>query len=324
MIDGYARTIDYVRISVTDRCNLRCLYCMPKEGVASVPHEAILTYDEIVRLTRILAELGVKKVKLTGGEPLVRKGIAELVRLMKELPGIEQVTLTTNGVCLADQMDALVQAGIDGINVSLDTLDPQEFQRLTGTDRLEEVMEGLQAALSYPQIPLKINCVSMEENRSGLWKMADLARQFPLHVRYIEMMPIGLGRQFSCCREEVLLQELEAHYGNSVPSMEKLGNGPGHYYSFAGFRGKVGFISAVSHKFCTSCNRIRLTSQGCLKTCLQYDMGADLRTLLRTGASDLEIRACILQAVQEKPQGHCFTEPQTAHTDTRIMAQIGG
>ena len=324
MIDGHGRTIDYVRISVTDRCNLRCVYCMPKEGVAPVAHESILSYDEIAALAEAFAALGVRRIKLTGGEPLVRKGIADLTARLKQIPGIEQVTVTTNGVLLGELMEPLASAGIDGINVSLDTLSPEVFRRITRRDTFAQVMEGLQAALLYPQIPLKINCVPMGLRDQNVTQLAELARRHPVHVRYIEMMPIGLGRQFDFRSEDELLCELQRQYGAYQPCGEALGNGPAHYYSFPDFQGRIGFISAISHKFCGTCNRVRLTSQGYLKTCLQYDVGTDLRALLRSGAPQEALCAAIREAIGQKPVGHQFTKVPGEHAEQHVMAQIGG
>lgn len=324
MIDGYGRNIDYIRISLTDRCNLRCVYCMPEEGIEPVCHSDILTYDEILCLAELFASLGFKKIKLTGGEPLVRKDAAKLAGQMKQIPGIEQVTLTTNGILLADAMEDLAQAGIDGINLSLDTLSPKIFQQITRRDQFEKTMEGFQAALNYPQIPLKINCVPMGIEGQNILELAELARKYPVHVRYIEMMPIGLGSQFEFCSEDSILEGLRKKYGEYKVYEKQLGNGPGHYYQFEGFKGKIGFISAISHKFCESCNRVRLTSQGYLKTCLQYDVGTDLRKLLREGAEDEVIRQAVMDAVQRKPVSHQFVEGAGEHREEKIMSQIGG
>lgn len=324
MIDGNGRTIDYLRISIIDRCNLRCVYCMPEGGVESVPHTEILSYEEIIKLVKAFAGLGFRKIKLTGGEPLVRKNVAHLVKEMKDIDGIEQVTLTTNGILLAETMDALAEAGIDGINLSLDTLNPKVFQKITRRDSFEKVMEGFQAALKYPQIPLKVNCVPMGIEDQEVLEMAELARKHPVHVRFIEMMPIGLGKQFGFYSEESILQGLKERYGDYVPYEESLGNGPGHYYTFSGFQGKIGFISAISHKFCESCNRVRLTSQGYLKSCLQYDIGTDLRKLLREGADEKTLRYAIEETILRKPVGHQFGSQPENHAEEHMMAQIGG
>ena len=324
MIDGYGRNIDYVRISITDRCNLRCVYCMPEDGVEAVSHLEILNYDEIERLTRIFASLGIYKIKLTGGEPLVRRGVADLVKRMKAIEGIEQVTITTNGIELARQMEELAEAGIDGINLSLDTLNPDVFEKITRRRSFDHVMEGFRAALKYPEIPLKINCVPMGMEGQNVVELAELAREYQVHVRYIEMMPIGLGKQFDFCSEDSILRELQKRYGNYEICNEVLGNGPGHYYSFSGFKGKVGFISAISHKFCASCNRVRLTSQGYLKTCLQYEIGTDLKEMIRKNVSDEQLREEIRKTIDRKPVGHQFTESPKENGETHTMSQIGG
>lgn len=324
MIDGNGRKIDYLRISIIDRCNLRCVYCMPEDGVDSVSHVEILSYEEILDLARRFAELGFQKIKLTGGEPLVRKNAAKLVKELKNIQGIEQVTLTTNGILLAENMDELAKAGIDGINLSLDTLNPEVFQKISRRDSFAKVMEGFEAALKYPHIPLKVNCVPMGIEGQNVLEMAELARKYPVHVRFIEMMPIGLGRQFEFCGEESILQGLKEKYGDYVPYEKSLGNGPGHYYAFPEFQGKIGFISAISHKFCESCNRVRLTSQGYLKTCLQYDIGTDLKKLLREGAEEETLRKAIEEAILRKPIGHQFGSRPAEHAEEHIMAQIGG
>ena len=324
MIDGYGRTIDYIRISVTDRCNLRCTYCMPEKGTLSVPHEEILSYEEIIDLAGIFASLGIHKIRLTGGEPLVRKNLSFLVRKLKKVSGIHQVTLTTNGIFLYDQMDELAAAGIDGINISLDTLNPQLFEKLTRRNGLEDVLQGFHKALEYPQIPLKINCVPMGIEGQNITDMAMLAKKYPVHVRFIEMMPIGLGKQYEGQSEEAVLRELKLRFGECQNSENVPGNGPGHYYQFEGFCGKIGFISAVSHKFCDSCNRVRLTSGGFLKPCLQYETGTDLKKLLRQNESEACIRAAIEDTIRKKPHGHQFGKKQDGNSENRMMWQIGG
>lgn len=324
MIDGHGRDIDYLRISLIDRCNLRCVYCMPEDGVDMVPHEEILTYEEVLRLVKVFANLGFRKIKLTGGEPLVRKEVVKLVREIKAIPGIGKVTLTTNGTLLADVMDELADVGIDGINLSLDTLNSEVYKKIVRRDQFEKVMEGFQAALKYPQIPLKVNCVPMGMEGQDILQMAELARKYPVHVRFIEMMPIGLGKQFGFCSEDEILQGLKERFGEYVPYEKKLGNGPGHYYSFDGFQGKIGFISAISHKFCDSCNRVRLTAQGYLKTCLQYDIGVDLKKLLREDAGEEALIDAINEAIYKKPVGHQFGSEVKEHGEAHMMAQIGG
>ena len=324
MIDRFGRKIDYVRISVTDRCNLRCCYCMPEEGVPMVDHEDILRYGEIVKLAEIFASLGIEKIKLTGGEPLVRKDLWQLTKKLKEIPGIRQVTLITNGILLKEQMRELAQAGIDGVNISLDTLREEEYYQISRRRELKRAWEGFQEALKYPEVTVKINCVPMGQDTESLLEIGALAKDYPVHVRFIEMMPIGLGKEWKGKTEKEIKELLENRFGRCRPLQGVLGNGPGHYISFEGFQAKIGFISAVSHKFCSSCNRIRLTSQGYLKSCLQYDIGEDLREPLRRGEPEEKIKALIVKAIEKKPEGHMFGLANKENQEQKIMSQIGG
>ena len=336
MKDQFNREIDYLRISVTDRCNLRCTYCMPEEGVVPIDHKEILTFDEIVRICRIASTLGVSKIKLTGGEPLVRKGLPELVREIREIPGIREVTMTTNGILLTEQMAALYAAGIGRVNVSLDTLDAEEFHHITRWGNLEDVLRGIDEVLKYPSVTLKLNCVPVTVREETILSLVEMARNRKLHVRFIEVMPIGEGTAAEknaesadpelsgADRESQIKEILTAHYGALKPSDAVLGNGPSHYYEIDGFEGKVGFISAVSHKFCDRCNRIRLTSDGYLKTCLQYDIGCDLKKLMRDGAGDEAVRQAIELAVARKPKEHAFSKAYVEHAEGRCMSRIGG
>ena len=326
MIDRCGRNIDYLRISVTDRCNLRCIYCMPEEGVQHVERSLILQEEEILRICRVMAELGIRKIKLTGGEPLVRPRMPLLVEKLKNMPGIEKVTLTTNGVLLKDQMSDFARARLDGFNISLDTLDASVYRQLTRRDEIEAVRRGLRTAIQKGRMQIKINCVpvlGIEEQK--LLEVAELAKNHNVHVRFIEMMPIGMGTQFAFVKEDALKHALEEAFGTFTPCGDVAGNGPCHYFAVPGFQGRIGFISAVSHKFCSECNRIRLTSEGFLKTCLQYDNGVELKTILRGGGTDEDLRRAIGQALAEKPKGHSF-EKKTEFTDRehRGMSQIGG
>ena len=301
MIDGFNRTIDYIRLSVTDRCNLRCRYCMPPDGISCLPMREILTYEEIEHLCRIFADLGIRKVKITGGEPFVRKNICHLIRRIKQIPGIDSVTLTTNGTLALQHLEELKAIGIDGINFSLDTLQPTVFHQITGRNGLEEVLAAINRAVSL-QIPnIKINCVPVRDfNLPEIPDIAALAKNYPVHVRFIEMMPIGLS-----------LEPIDGIFGN----------GPAHYYHIPGFIGHIGFISAMSHMFCDKCNRIRLTTDGQLKTCLFYENGTDLKYLIRNNCSDEELRQQVCLALQSKPQHH---EISSLPPELRGMSQIGG
>lgn len=324
MKDKHGRDIDYLRISLTDRCNLRCIYCMPEEGVKSLSHDEILTYDEILRICRCGAELGIRKIKLTGGEPLVRKGCPGLAKQIKAIPGIEKVTLTTNGILLGEQLDELMDAGIDAINISLDTLDQELFKKVTRRDGLDKVFEGIEAALAYPGFLLKINSVPIIKEKENFIAVAGLAKKYPIHVRFIEMMPIGFGKQFPFQDEESIKAVLEEAYGPMHAVNERYGNGPCHYYEIAGFKGKIGFISAMTHKFCSQCNRVRLTSEGFMKGCLQYQKGTDLRGLMRGCCTDSELKKAIYQVIWNKPVSHNFYQTKTEQDEIRGMSQIGG
>ena len=334
MRDQFGRNIDYMRISVTDRCNLRCIYCMPEEGVPCVSHSDILTFDEIRRICGIGAELGISRIKLTGGEPLVRRGLPGLLGMLKKIPGIEQVTLTTNGILLKDNINELVSNGLDAVNISIDTLDPEYYHKITRRGGIEEVLSGLDAALSYPALKVKVNCVPLKGMPEETYvQLASLAKDRDVDVRFIEMMPIGLGKEYCGVSGQEIYNILKERFGEAERCNGKFGNGPAVYVQFSGFQGKIGFIDAVTHKFCSTCNRVRLTSEGRLKLCLQYETGIDMRSLLRNGADDKVIRQEMRRVIYEKPACHHFADgrPDTPASlsgdeklETRDMSQIGG
>ena len=323
MKDLYGRTIDYLRISVTDKCNLRCKYCMPAEGVPCVAHKDVLTLEEIARVARVMAGMGLKKVRLTGGEPLVRKNITELLRQLHGMPGIEHLALTTNGVRLAEMLPELIEAGLDHVNISIDALDSEIFKHIAGSDHLQEVLAGMDAAYDRG-LTVKLNCVPVRELNPGEpVKLAELARDRKMDVRFIELMPIGQGRLYTGIPTEELLESLEAVYGKA----EKLpydGEGPAQYYRFQGFAGRIGFISPISHKFCADCNRLRLTAEGRLKLCLYYKDDIDLRELLRNGATDEQLQEAVQNALMQKPKEHSFGKSDIQGTEQKRMNQIGG
>lgn len=307
MIDRYGRKIEYMRVSVTDRCNLRCIYCMPEEGIEYVPHSEILTYDEIARICRIASEIGITKIKLTGGEPLVRRGLAELVKMLKSNSKTEQVTLTTNGTLLKDSISELVENGLDAVNISLDTLNESRYREITRGGSLAQVLEGIEASLAFENLPVKINCVPLKDaDEEEYLKIAGIAKKSRVDVRFIEMMPIGLGSCYAGRSGNDTLKMLSGVFGEPRTDRLPAGNGPAQYVRFPGFEGRIGFISAITHRFCGQCNRIRLTSEGCLKTCLQYSAGADLRKELRAGSDDSRICALMKKMIYEKPAGHQF------------------
>lgn len=328
MIDGFGRTIDYLRISVTDKCNLRCKYCIPEGGIELIPHEELLSLEELYRVVRIMEKLGIKKVRFTGGEPLVRKNLIKLIEDVGSLPGIEELAMTTNGVLFAEQVEELKKAGLTSVNISLDTLDRERFLAITGTDAGRQVLDAIQKAVNSG-IKVKINCVPCRElNEEDIVDLAALSMENDVDVRYIELMPLGCGKYFHGILTDEILQKLEMQYGKATPSAMQCGSGPARYYEFENFMGRIGFISPMSHKFCSECNRVRLTAEGRLKLCLHYDTGIELKPLLRGGYSDEEIRTAILEAVNQKPKAHKFAQEtknvSVENSDSRRMVQIGG
>ena len=327
MRDQFNREIEYARISVTDRCNLRCRYCMPANGVSKLPHGEILSFEEIIRVAEILARLGIRKIRLTGGEPLLRKNLPILVRELKSLRGIEIVTLTTNGVLLEKFASDLITFGIDGINVSLDTLDAFEFGKITRRGTFAEVHRGIQFLFDVGFGNIKLNCVPLRGvNEDNIVALAALAKDHNLKVRFIELMPFGCASRsgFVGMTSAEIISKLENHFNKLIPyEGEKFLQGPAKYFSIKNFVGQIGFIDALAHKFCGSCNRIRLTAEGFLKACLCYDTGADVKKLLRSGASDEELLAVIRETIYRKPLEHSFEKNSVAR-DARQMYQVGG
>lgn len=324
MLDQYNRKIDYMRISVTDKCNFRCTYCMPKEGIKTLQHEELLHFEEIERIVRSAVELGVRRIKITGGEPLVRRGVIRLISSIHKIPGIEEITLTTNGYRLSEYLPDLLEAGVTGINISLDTLNRERFQQITGSDALEKVLQSIEDTLKSGISNVKINCVLMNINREDWSEVAGLARRYPIHVRFIEMMPIGKGTSYLGVTQNQIKKRLEAAYGNLTPCSERLGNGPAEYYQAEGFRGRIGFISAMSHEFCDSCNRFRLTIDGYVKLCLNCESKINLRDFMRQGVSDQELTDFLQQAIYHKPRCHGFENQDKSDKEVRQMASIGG
>lgn len=329
MFDQYQRKIEYVRISLTDRCNLRCRYCMPEEGIQKMRHEDILTFDEILRIVRALAVLGVRKVRLTGGEPLVRRNIAELVREIHKIEGIEQIALTTNGVLLADMADELVEAGLTGVNISLDTLKAATFADITRRPVFSRVEAGIEAVHEAGLTDVKFNCVPMQGiNEEELPALVEhFTHLRPWKFRFIELMPIGCA--YEAGLKGIPMAEvrsiLEKALGHLRPMQPAKGvYGPAVYYQAEGFRGQIGFIDAMEHKFCSSCNRVRLTAEGFLKLCLNAKTGLDLRTLLRSGIGDENLRLALQQAIYHKPEEHFFKTSSYEEKDSRAMYQVGG
>lgn len=323
MLDRYGRVINYLRISVTDRCNLRCCYCMP-EGVQDVGMKNILTFEEIWEIVRTGVSLGITHIRITGGEPLVRKGCVNLIRGIREIPGVETITMTTNGVLLGNYAKQLKEAGVDGVNISLDTLDPEEFFKITGKRELQEVLAGIRA-VKTAGLPVKLNAVNRKE--LDPIPLVRYAQEENLPIRFIEMMPVGYGKKYVGRSNEELRETLEAVCGNAEcmtnrEELSRMGSGPAVYYQFSDLKVPVGFISAIHGKFCDTCNRVRLTAEGYLKLCLCYDEGEDLRRVLREGEKE-NLRTIMEQTIFRKPAAHCFEHPAEM-TETHEMVKIGG
>lgn len=326
MIDQFGRKIEYARISLTDRCNLRCRYCMPECGVKKIPHAEILSLEEVLHVAEVFARLGIKKIRLTGGEPLLRKNLPLLIRNLKGIAGIEQVTLTTNGVLLKTFARELIATGLDGINLSLDTLDDKTFEHLTRRKTFANVREGLQTLLDE-RFSLKINCVPLRGiNDQEILQLATLAKDNPIKVRFIELMPIGCAYESGLrgISTAELFATLEDNFGELIPVRDKNPlQGPAQYFKPKNFVGQLGFIDAMEHKFCSSCNRIRLTAEGFLKTCLSFDVGLDIKKLLRAGVDDEELTKKIRETIYHKPKEHSF-KGAAEFRDSRQMYQVGG
>ena len=323
MLDRYGRVINYLRISVTDRCNLRCCYCMP-EGVQDVGMKNILTFEEIWEIVRTGVSLGITHIRITGGEPLMRKGCVDLIRGIREIPGVETITMTTNGVLLGNYGKQLKEAGVDGVNISLDTLDPEEFYKITGKRELQEVLAGIRAAKTAG-LPVKLNAVNRKE--LDPIPLVRYAQEENLPLRFIEMMPVGYGKKYVGRSNEELRETLEAVCGKAEcmtnrEELSRMGSGPAVYYQFSDLKVPVGFISAIHGKFCDTCNRVRLTAEGYLKLCLCYDEGEDLRRVLREGEKE-NLRTIMEQTIFRKPAAHCFEHPAEM-TETHEMIKIGG
>jgi GTP 3',8-cyclase len=324
--DGHGRPIGDVRISVTDRCNFRCQYCMPAEGLPWLDREALLTYEEVARLVAILSEMGVHDVRLTGGEPLVRKALWRLVEAIDAIPGVQDLSLTTNGYLLDAQVADLVRAGLRRVNVSLDSLAADRFFQLTRRDSLHRVIAGLEAAQAHPELrPIKVNAVALRGfTEDEVLRFAEFAREKPYEVRFIEFMPLDADRTWTADKvlpSAEILAILETRYEMIPLGRER--HGTSRRYAFADGRGEIGFISPVSEPFCGDCNRIRLTAEGTLRTCLFSMHETDLRAPLRSGASDDELEEIVRDAVWRKELKHHVGEPGFRQPP-RSMSRIGG
>ncbi len=322
--DSFQRPIDYLRISVTDRCNLRCIYCMPPQGIPLMAHSDILSYEEIYTVANAAAELGINKVRITGGEPLVRPRLAELIRMLSHITTIDDISLTTNGILLARYATELKAAGLHRVNVSLDTLQPDKFRRITRGGNLEDTLSGIEAANSAGLKPVKINMVVMAGiNDDELLDFATKTINEGWHVRFIELMP-SAGSETTTAQfvSEAAMRHRLALLGELEPCSAGIGNGPAKYFRLPNARGTIGFITPVSNHFCFRCNRLRLTADGKLRPCLLSEEEIDIKQPLRGGASPAAVKELIQQAVARKPRRHQLAEGSVPHHQT--FSQVGG
>ncbi len=327
LLDQYGRSLTYLRISLTDRCNLRCTYCTPQHNFTHIHPREILTYEELLRICGLLAEMGLKKVRCTGGEPLVRQGALPFLERLSTIPGIEEVCLTTNGVLLEDSAQGLWDAGIRHINVSLDTLRPERFKSITGRDCFGKVWAGIMALLDLGFDKIKINSVvARGMNDDEIAALASLSQQYPIEVRFIEFMPVGHNKWGKQLVVEVAEMQsiIEEALGTLRPVASERHAGPARLFQLEGAKGKVGFISPLSQHFCSTCNRIRLTSDGRLRLCLFSDFEYDVKGIMRRGASDQALSRFLLDAVQNKPENYSPESKTGCPSCTRAMGTIGG
>ncbi|HEY0515394.1 MAG TPA: GTP 3',8-cyclase MoaA [Thermoanaerobaculia bacterium] len=325
LVDAFGRRLTYLRVSVTDRCNLRCTYCLPEDADFPFGDRDFLSPDEIETIVGALARLGIRRVRLTGGEPLVRKDLLAIVRRVKALPGVENLALSTNGTGLARLAPALKEAGVDRVNISVDSLDPERFREITRRGDLAEVWRGVEAALAAGLDPVKLNAVLLQSNRQDVERLAALTLDRPLHARFIEVMPTGANRHHQpgeFVSADATRARLEERFGPLTPAEVGPRTGPAKAFRFAGATGTVGFITPLSHTFCADCNRLRLTSRGELRLCLFAHRNYPLRPLLTAADPAAALESEILRVLQEKPAEHMLTQGDYGNLES--FMQIGG
>ena len=330
MIDQYNRDINYLRISITDHCNLRCQYCVPKDGHSLLGHNDILRYEEILRVVMIAVKMGITKVRITGGEPLVRRGVIDFIATLNLIEGIEDISLTTNGILLEEASEKLFASGVRRINVSLDSLDPEKYHWITRGGSIQAVLRGIDRVYALGFSPIKINIVAIKGfNDDEIIKFAELTLDRPYQVRFIELMPLGfagmenLGKFLS---NDLIKEQISQHYPlEMVKGRRKKSDGPADIYKIKAGQGEIGFISPVSHHFCRSCNRLRLTADGHLRACLLLDDEIDLRLPLRSGCTNSDLETLLRSAVAKKPVGHQMNcEERHMKKCLKEMTSIGG
>ena len=325
MKDKLNRNIDYLRLSITDRCNLRCKYCMGNKDIVFLPKDELLSSNEIERLVKIFSELGIKKLRITGGEPLVRRNFREIVENINNISGIEEINITTNGIRLEEELEFLSNKKIQSLNISLDTLKADLYRDITGGGDINKVLNSIHKAIALKFKRIKLNVVLVKgKNDSEIMDFVNLTEKYPIDVRFIELMPIGLGKEFSPISNDEVLSIISKEK-KLAPFSEKIGSGPAKYYKTEKGIGCIGFITPISHNFCEQCNRIRITPEGFLKLCLHWSNGLNLKEFLRNGSSNEEIKKKILQALENKPDKHNMEKKEEdKNFDKRYMNRIGG
>lgn len=324
MRDKLNRNIDYLRLSITDRCNLRCKYCMGDKDIVFLPKDELLSVEEIGRVTKIFSDLGIKKIRITGGEPLVRRNFRDIVETINNIEDIEDINITTNGIRLSEELEFLKDKKIHSLNISLDTLKKDLFKEITGGGDLDKVLFSLHRAIELKFKRIKLNVVLVRgKNDSEIMDFVNLTEKYPIDIRFIELMPIGLGKEYVPISndevKDIILKEKKL-----TPFDEKIGSGPAIYYKTEKGIGCVGFITPISHNFCEKCNRVRVTPEGFLKLCLHWNDGLNLKGLLRAGVSDELIKEKIKLAIDSKPDRHKMEKKDDENFDKRYMNEIGG
>ena len=323
MKDKFKREIDYLRLSVTDNCNLRCIYCMDEKENNFLKTSEKLSDEEILRVVKSCAEVGIKKIRITGGEPLVRPNITKLIDSINNIEGIEEIYITTNGILLADKVEALAKSGVKGVNISLDSLKEDRFKSLTRRGELSKVLEAIDKCIEFG-IKVKLNTVMVNDiNHDEIKDFINLTINKPIDVRFIELMPIGVGKVYKGVSNQEIRDIIKDNFANAVEIGKEKSSGPAKYIKIDGALGKVGFISAMSNCFCEECNRVRITPEGFLKQCLHFDYGVSLRDLIRECISNEELKKKIEETIYNKPEKHLFNQNKE-HEEIRFMNQIGG
>lgn len=324
--DRYNRNINYFRISVTDRCNLSCIYCNPRKNIQKLKHSDILSYEEILRLAQISVNLGISKIRITGGEPLFRKGVYTFLQKLSDINGLSDISLTTNGIFLKENLKKIKSACIKRINISMDTLNREKYKIITGHDMLCQVKDGIKAAHDMGFSPIKINIVLLKEiNDDEIIDFAKLSISHPFHIRFIEYMPMG-NTSFASGNWHISFHEIKKRLlklGKLIPVANDIYSGPAKRYKFQNAKGEIGLINPLSHNFCNECNRLRLTADGRLKSCLLSNKFQDVKKYLRAGCSDAKLASLFLDCINSKPNRHCLSDNPHSNIDDQ-MYTIGG